>query len=457
MNIIRRSVMGLLTFGMVFLGVAICHAGPIPDTGQTKIYHRDIRGTDSQYMINAPSYTKLDALGKALPAGAPKWAMVKDNITGLIWEVKNGQEGIHFWRSAYTFEEAQDKFISKLNTSRFGGFADWRIPTVMELTRILHKDGVMPSINADYFPATYTLDYWTTTPYAKDAAKGWRVHFCRGFVSEMPKTKKYFVRAVRGPIATAQPLVDNGDGTITNPATGLMWQQAYTPKTTWQDALVACEKLELGGFSDWRLPNAHELQSVVDYNRSWPAADRTLWKLPRPKSMERPITEGATEFEKKHGVDKRFCFWSSSEYASNADKAWNVDFKIGRFYSSTKEMGLLYRAVRGGQVRQPAKLFVQSPQQGSTWKVGQTMTIAWDHHSKGGHITISLSRAGGRKGTFDQIIADKAPNSGQFSWQVAGKPSVNCVLRIEHVGQPDKTAQQGLFTISAPTAPETKK
>jgi hypothetical protein len=79
-----------------------CHhvlSWPIPDTGQTKCYDNekeipcpqpgeDFYGQDGNYIINPPSYTKLDENGNSLPDDAASWLMVKDNVTGLVWEKK---------------------------------------------------------------------------------------------------------------------------------------------------------------------------------------------------------------------------------------------------------------------------------------------------------------------------------------------------------------------------------
>ena len=72
---------------------------PVPDTGQTTCYDGSSEiacpqtgeafyGQDAQYTINSPSYTKLDTSGNPVPYTATSWAMVRNNITGLIWEVK---------------------------------------------------------------------------------------------------------------------------------------------------------------------------------------------------------------------------------------------------------------------------------------------------------------------------------------------------------------------------------
>ena len=69
---------------------------------------------------------------------------------------------------------------------------------------------------------------------------------------------------------------DNGDGTVTDNCTGLMWKQCSEPDTdttgacngthlgyTWVNALSQCEGLNFAGYTDWRLPNIKELFSIV--------------------------------------------------------------------------------------------------------------------------------------------------------------------------------------------------
>lgn len=66
----------------------------------------------------------------------------------------------------------------------------------------------------------------------------------------------------------------NGNGTVTDTVTGLTWQQADDGVyRNWEQALSYCEDLGLGGKDDWRLPNALELQSLVDYSRYDPSID----------------------------------------------------------------------------------------------------------------------------------------------------------------------------------------
>lgn len=60
---------------------------------------------------------------------------------------------------------------------------------------------------------------------------------------------------------------DNGDGTITDTVTGLIWQKTSGPARVWTGALVYCDGLSLAGHDDWRLPGVVELASIVDYGK----------------------------------------------------------------------------------------------------------------------------------------------------------------------------------------------
>lgn len=88
---------------------------------------------------------------------------------------------------------------------------------------------------------------------------------------------------------TLPRFVDNGDGTITDNATGLMWVQdpyqiggvwaaAGNPTSmTWNNAIDNCLALNYAGHTDWRLPNRIELISIVDLGRYSPAIDTTFF------------------------------------------------------------------------------------------------------------------------------------------------------------------------------------
>ena len=64
---------------------------------------------------------------------------------------------------------------------------------------------------------------------------------------------------------------DNGDGTITDNVTGMIWtQEVSSYAMSWTQASSYCESLELGGYTDWRLPTVKELWSIRDFSMGFP-------------------------------------------------------------------------------------------------------------------------------------------------------------------------------------------
>jgi len=118
--------------------------------------------------------------------------------------------------------------------------------------------------------------------------------------------------------------VDNVDGTVTDTCTGLMWQKATAPGTyLWTEALLYCEDLVLAGHDDWRLPNVHELHSIVVYERADPAIDPAFDSIPS-------------------------AYWSSTTRPNSWSYAWFVSFWSGRVGDDSKRTAYHIRAVRGG-------------------------------------------------------------------------------------------------------------
>jgi hypothetical protein len=116
---------------------------------------------------------------------------------------------------------------------------------------------------------------WATTSiYVDTVMNGQQAMFglnlADGRIKGYPTSNGFYVLFCRGNTAYGQnDFTANGNGTVTDHATGLMWQQADSGSgMDWRQALAYAENLELGGYRDWRLPNAKELQSLVDYSRS---------------------------------------------------------------------------------------------------------------------------------------------------------------------------------------------
>ena len=95
----------------------------------------------------------------------------------------------------------------------------------------------------------------------------------KGYPVLSPRTgeaNRMYFRLVRGnPRYGVNQFVDNDDGTVSDLASGLMWQKGDSGSgMDWQAALAYSESLTLAGHDDWRLPSAKELQSIVDYTRA---------------------------------------------------------------------------------------------------------------------------------------------------------------------------------------------
>jgi len=120
-------------------------------------------------------------------------------------------------------------------------------------------------------------------------------------------------------------MIDNGDDSITDPSTGLMWQKVASPDAkTWEEALSYCKNLNLGGYSDWRLPDITELISLVQRDRENPVINIQLF----------PNTE--SDFH-----------WSSTADKNETNYAWGVTFGYGGEYLRNKNHKFFLRAVRG--------------------------------------------------------------------------------------------------------------
>ncbi len=201
----------LVLFAVLFAGVAT--AGNLPDTGQTKCYNDSVEipcpsegeafyGQDGNY-AKKRSYTVL-AEGR----------IVRDNATGLMWEVKTDDGSIHDRDDTYTWydpnpdtnggfegyetENDTKDFIDALNDADFGGYSDWRLPTVKELASIVNMGTYNPSIDEAYFPNTQSSWYWSSTTIARDIGDAWSVYFGYGADYGYGKGGSLYVRAVRG-------------------------------------------------------------------------------------------------------------------------------------------------------------------------------------------------------------------------------------------------------------------
>jgi hypothetical protein len=264
----------------------------LPDTGQTGDFTTTF-GEDADYSINVPFFIKNNN------------GTVTDTITGLMWQQTDGGE--------MTVENAAiyaDALV-------LGGFSDWRLPTAHESFSILNHQKNNPALDITIFTTSAAEYWWTSDKQANDAAKIWCIN-AGGGVGNHPKLetisagglKKYHARAVRDvktPPTVANQFTDNANGTIKDNLTGLTWQKAPNIDTlTWENALVYAEGLTLAGFSDWRLPNIKELQSINDERIVNPSVSTTYFTT--------------------IGVKK---YWSSTSLPNQTTRAWYLSTQFG--------------------------------------------------------------------------------------------------------------------------------
>ncbi len=306
---------------------------PIVDTNQRKFYDcekeiseptegKPFYGQDAHYQGRSPSYRDNGD------------GTVTDLHTGLMWQKAAGEPVI--WREAVSGAEARE----------LAGHEDWRLPTIKELYSLIVFTGtdpvlhygaeeqtLTPFIDTAYFDFRYgdpdvgerviDAQYWSSTRYVSTTMNGnataFGVNFADGRIKGYPieavgppgqqRTKKAFVRYVRGnPEYGRNRFADNGNGTISDLATGLMWMKRDSGRgMDWEHALAYAEDLVCAGYSDWRLPNAKELQSLVDYSRA-PATTGTAAIDPIFQTTEITDEEGGRDFP---------YFWSSTTHASS--------------------------------------------------------------------------------------------------------------------------------------------
>ncbi len=290
-----------------------------PDTGQTKCFDntREITcpapgepfyGQDAHYALTPPSYEVKTIEGREV---------VIDHVTGLTWQGQD--DGIK-----RTWLEASDY-------SALDGYSDWRLPTKKELQSIANYDGYRPFPEANkvtaYFPFPHQTDgsYWSATTRAFLSLSAWKVYLANSLVSKTVKSDYNYVRAVRGRPIEFGHFNDNGDGTVTDMATSLMWQQTENKAMTWEQALDYCENSDFAGYHDWRLPDIRELLSLVDDSPQEPSIDTVYFPGCRPSS-----------------------YWSSTSNTVYPSFACYIRFGDGFVHGGGHKLRLYYvRMVRG--------------------------------------------------------------------------------------------------------------
>ena len=242
---------------------------------------------------------------------------VSDPSTGLTWEKKcDGCAGLHDFGTQYPWRSAPGEMdaagwlraINSKDGTGLAGHDDWRLPETGELLSIVHYERFNPAIGDAFDGAacgagcgssaapgcscTGLGAYWTAGSSGDIVPV---VLANLGIVVGRSAGEDAFVRAVRGPrVDRNDRFVDNGDGTITDRVTRLMWEKKCrcsdslhdvdrrmhwsfdgTAETIWDWLSAVNEEAGSGfaGHDDWRVPNVKELYSLFDVRRGPPGID----------------------------------------------------------------------------------------------------------------------------------------------------------------------------------------
>lgn len=340
--IIPFLIVSLISTTLFAPGIAAAQGGStaytIVDTGQTGCY--DTSGTP----ITCPAEgTPLAGQDGAVLGSAPAYI---DNGDGTVTDVNTGL----MWQQSPGAKATWDAANAGASSLTLGGYTDWRLPTIKELYSLINFNGragmnasdSVPYLDTTYFAFSYgdvnagerfiDAQYWSATQYTSTTMNGdatvFGVNFADGRIKGYPVNQpgpdgganQLFVRYVRGNTAYGvNNFADNGNGTITDQATGLMWMQADSGmlgagasgngSLDWAEALAFCDGLDHAGYTDWRLPNAKALQSIVDYTRS---LDATGTAAINPLFFATPVMTSDGQFNYPY-------YWTSTTHLDGAN------------------------------------------------------------------------------------------------------------------------------------------
>jgi len=275
---------GLITYAVVDTNQTTCYNSATGNaTGCSGVGH------DADYSGFQANYTVSNG-----------GTIVTDNITELVWQQSTDQN--NDGNIDYADKLSQTNAVSYCNNLTLASRSDWRLPNVKELYSLMLFSGrdassylgtdtntLTPFISNNFdwaFGDITTTDginagdriidgqYVTSslnvakTMVNDDSVFG--VNFVDGRIKAYPTFNKvYYVRCVAGNTSYGvNDFSDNGDQTVSDEATGLMWQKNDIERANWDDAISECEGASTAAHTDWRLPNVKELQSIVHYSRS---------------------------------------------------------------------------------------------------------------------------------------------------------------------------------------------
>jgi hypothetical protein len=161
---------------------------------------------------NGFDFNALDATGNLHVDYQKPWTCVRDNHTGLVWEVKTKDGGIHDKNHKYRWGGKTAKgnglgayypdwnvLVNGSNADYFCGYNDWRVPTLKELHSVVDYSRNTPTFDINFFRNTPSMpQYWTSSPFAESDEHAWYIYLYEPVGNKDKREKLHYVRLVRG-------------------------------------------------------------------------------------------------------------------------------------------------------------------------------------------------------------------------------------------------------------------
>jgi len=255
-----------------------------------RIVHLSTRGTDQNQSIDMDNHIVTDGSikddGYYQKGISPvilrndATGIVTDYLTGMMWQDNDGLYDIKKrWVTLSNYDDGNyddtsgDTAATYCEDLSLGGYTDWRLPDIHELISV-----TVPYITKHIFENGSNGGItWTKNEYQADEYNEIYLYSAGYAPNKNEKKDRLGIRCVRNIFSPS--IVFSRDDTnkvVTDTVRHLMWQDddaARTTHTDWEGALDYCEDLVMGGYDDWRMPNVHEFESIVDKSRTNPAID----------------------------------------------------------------------------------------------------------------------------------------------------------------------------------------
>jgi hypothetical protein len=306
---------------------------------------------------------------------------VIDKATGLMWQQDSAP--------LYTRWEDAKKYIERINYEQFAGYSDWRLPTIEELASLIKKEKNDKDLYIDPI-FTDKMWFWSIDTVDKKENESvseeliWTANFHYGAVYWLDKKQGQDVKAVRSLSTDCKKVLtgthlslklrseptdctesdvkemlskysfysknigwnatycndngtfhsdlhDNCDGTVSDRATGLMWQHGCSPNyCRWYDVetyINQLNKVKFAGYDDWRTPTVEEFASLIKNSK------------------------GKNDLYIDEIFSKRMWFWTSdTKGGSDSDFVWTANAHYGTVFWLEKNQGHDIKAVRSMRI-----------------------------------------------------------------------------------------------------------